>query len=556
MAGTPAKTRKTIDIGFYCLIIIYFIVKLFFVNYIPIWDGYLYFDQLMKVVNEPLKFSNYIAFGHPSVGYMLLMSLVQYIEKGNVYLLNIENTLLGILAIYSFYRIVCYFYNGSKNKLEILLVSFCMAFNPVIFGNSINFNIDFPVAVFFLASLYSLLYRRMFLFSFFATMMAFSKESGTLLYFELIATLVIIFLLIGVYEDKDKGQIKTKAEILKGRLKNFFSTLDNDSNPHYIKNYIYLFMPLALFVMYFIYRVFIKRVSLFWGGTTLNTKSFGFLLSFPFHHMLSIFVQIFIYNFHWIFTLGIIAFLIKILINHRSKKEKIFSLPDEKSAYMYVLILIFLGFAYINFSYNTFSNSRYIMPAIPLLIIFFYGGLQQLIKKHAIRLAVLLLIFLLSFIQTFSTIDPVSKAIYGTFDFGNHKMLRMVTITGEGLGYAGRDQLVYNAEFTVINKLVQKLYQEQIIKEDKNICFDDYADYFVLSSAGNGTKTKTVQISELLNKKKKPKNITYINFPWMAQEKSSLQKLSGDYKITNTRSVEDKGYKINVFSMKLKSEKK
>jgi hypothetical protein len=49
--------------------------------------------------------------------------------------------------------------------------------------------------------------------------------------------------------------------------------------------------------------------------------------------------------------------------------------------------------------------------------------------------------------SSFRTIDPLAKKIFGTFKFGKHDILKMTSVTGECCGL-GRDQLVYNTEFT------------------------------------------------------------------------------------------------------------
>lgn len=47
--------------------------------------------------------------------------------------------------------------------------------------------------------------------------------------------------------------------------------------------------------------------------------------------------------------------------------------------------------------------------------------------------------------SNFRTVDPLSRAIYGTFAFGQHRCLRMASFGGSGR--IGRDELVYNLEF-------------------------------------------------------------------------------------------------------------
>ena len=93
------------------------------------------------------------------------------------------------------------------------------------------------------------------------------------------------------------------------------------------------------------------------------------------------------------------------------------------------------------------NNPRYMLPALPILIVLFGGSLLNVLRKQSIITIALIMMLVLLTVSSFRTVDPVSKKIMGTFKFGSHEMLQMARYDEPKHGY-GRDHLVYNFEFT------------------------------------------------------------------------------------------------------------
>lgn len=105
------------------LLIVYALTHLQFLDYSQYWDGSNYFAGLvwasgaLKDFNSFLKYFNFQ--GHPSMGYIGLLSISQYIQFDNVLLMNLENLLLAILAIWAFYHIFLYFFEGRRLEASL-----------------------------------------------------------------------------------------------------------------------------------------------------------------------------------------------------------------------------------------------------------------------------------------------------------------------------------------------------------------------------------------------------------------------------------------------------
>lgn len=123
------------------LVIIYLITHLQFLTYSQYWDSYWYWKLLLWGLDgfqgaalglgdlARSFIENFNFLGHPSVGYAGIMSISQFIDDGNVVLLNIENVILAIFAICAFYRIVRYYF--PKRGVDNILITAIFAFNPL-----------------------------------------------------------------------------------------------------------------------------------------------------------------------------------------------------------------------------------------------------------------------------------------------------------------------------------------------------------------------------------------------------------------------------------------
>src|SRR5699024_6013557 len=89
------------------------------------------------------------------------------------------------------------------------------------------------------------------------------------------------------------------------------------------------------------------------------------------------------------------------------------------------------------------------------------------------------------------TVDPVSRAVYGTFAIGDHRLLRMTSITNECCG-AGQDQLAYSAEFTVMHDLIDGALENTRGTDSLRIVVPDSLDWMIVGPLDARTHRRTL----------------------------------------------------------------
>ena len=168
------------------------------------------------------------------------------------------------------------------------------------------------------------------------------------------------------------------------------------------------------------------------------------------------------------------------------------------------------------------------------------------------------LIYLAIFIPSlYRTLDPVSMKLFGTFDFGKHKMIKMTSLTNEEDSGFGRDQLVYNLQFMQFHYMQDYVYERMrpgpstvmICKFGFN-CFgsplrrDNYKKT-VSEDAKIIFWPKYDSVEMFLDKDKDAKEVYYFEFPNM-HNKYEMDILAGYFKKREEQVYEHGGYVLKV----------
>src|SRR5213075_1400637 len=143
--------------------------------------------------------------------------------------------------------------------------------------------------------------------------------------------------------------------------------------------------------------------------------------------------DIFILNFDWILTLVIVAWLVIVLagiLRERGVKE----LPAADVRPARYIGLTALAAFYLVTRYPTFNNPRYVLAALPLFVLVFGMAAVASIPRQWLRSAIMVLTAVLGICSMNATIDPLSRLVFGTFPFGQHRMLHMTSFTDECCG--------------------------------------------------------------------------------------------------------------------------
>jgi hypothetical protein len=210
----------------------------------------------------------------------------------------------------------------------------------------------------------------------------------------------------------------------------------------------------------------------------------------------------------------------------------------------------------------TYSNARYYLPVYPLLLVVGYAALVRLGVSRAVRSSVLALLVVLFGVSAVRTIDPVSRALWGTFTFGERSMLIITSLTGECCG-AGRDQLVYNLEFTRFDQLTSDA-TEQIRPDDSTtIVLPLFGNWFTVGQLDAATRRRTLARTGIVS----PRVVTaveaylpdgripsawYFELPYV-DNSLSLNRLNEIYQVGAPAFVVRDGYAMAVRRLRLRA---
>ncbi|MDB4899773.1 MAG: hypothetical protein JWN53_1581, partial [Gemmatimonadetes bacterium] len=141
--------------------------------------------------------------------------------------------------------------------------------------------------------------------------------------------------------------------------------------------------------------------------------------------------------------------------------------------------------------YQTFANARYYLPIYPLALIVAYAALVRLGVRSAVRVTAFSALMLLLALSAVRTVDPVSRELWGTFPFGGRAMLKITGLTGECCG-AGRDQLVYNLEFTNLDALQSAAYARLRPTDSTKFVMPEMGDWYTIGPLDPVTRRRTL----------------------------------------------------------------
>ncbi len=401
-------------------------------GYVPIWDGRVYANCAVEAAANGLSIESLRCAGHPSQGYAFFLAFSQSIRLGDVSLMLLANMLLGLLALACIRVSLDRVFPSKEHARSLDLVTLVCAVHPVLLSTLVQPNVDFGVYVFFFASLAALLSGQLGWAAMAGLFLCFSKETGVLVY----------GLMIGLEAAFRFGHGGgTPAERFQRVL------------PLSVT-----FAPLVAFASHVVWWDAAHAQSAVWKHQwqkgTLDGFSF-FDLSDPI--FVSYAAGIFVLGFMWVVS-AIIAGDLVVAGVRTARRQADRPVPGaDPRALGYVTVLAAV-LTYSLTSFRTWSNLRYFALLYPLLILLVFAALVRLGVAARLRTAALVALAGLFLFATYRSADPVSRAVYGTFSIGDREMYRMASITGEFRG-PGRDQLVYNLEFTGYHHVQNALFR-------------------------------------------------------------------------------------------------
>jgi len=510
------KLKFIFDTPLIVVVSAYIISHIKFLDYRQYWDSNWYFQLLISGVESVKAIPiynildhirnfviNFNFLGHSSMFYTGYLGIGQLISFNNVYILNIQNMLLGILGLVGFYKILNHLF--PNNKHENILVTSIFAFNPLYFATTIALNTDMPTLVFGILLALAFLNENKLSFIVCSLALIFSKETGILIY------LSMVFSYILIYEFKRKRKISS-----------------------YFGKVAFYLIPFSLFAIYLIAT----------GGNlhsydsvsnTGNSYKFKwddngfFTFGFNSKNILLRFFQIFIMNFGWV---GFVFLTIAAFMSVIYDKDILSNYPSEIRDKIRFVLYSYAPFIILIFLFLTMDFSRYVVPVTFITTLILYLSLKFLLKKDNYRMASLSIILVLIVIQVYKPIDPSAKLIFGESIIGKNTSSTV-------FGY--RDGLVYNTQFYFVDQL-SRLIEKEIGQYP--VVIDASAEYYFKEIK----YMSTVKDEKYLKENK----ILYIYVPWFEDTNEGIDKLLIKYNVKSEKYVDYKGYYVKLYFLERK----
>jgi hypothetical protein len=398
-------------------------------DYVPLWDGRIYADCIVTTALGALDASTLRCVDHVSHSYMLYAGAIQMLSPGSYPLILLANTLLYLASCAAFFLIVRGAFPDDSHALGRGLASVAFALHPAILASVVQPTIDLPLLPCFLWGVVFVLRRKWVALVAVGLAMVFAKETGVILYAAL----------VGSYGLLELFAVRRSARDMRRT----------------IVRLVPLAIPLIAFAAYLAYRATIPQATVVWAAGTSEKSILKRFIVPRFDRPLASFLgMIFVLNFAWIAS-AIVAADTFVAVRRYVRRAGARALPGADAAVVRFLVVLAIVTVYALTRFTTYANTRYLLVAFALTPIVAYAATVRLglsARARSLAIGALALGFAAS---TVFTVDPVSRGLYGTFAFGNRSLLRLTRITHECCG-AGRDQLVYNLQFTNLADLTSE----------------------------------------------------------------------------------------------------
>jgi hypothetical protein len=495
-------------------------------GFVPLWDSNEYAERCLLPAIHDMRPLELNCWGHPSMGYMGILAVPQLFFGPSAIVLNLTNALLGVASIWGVFSILRAIYPECPPRDRCLLTAL-YAFWPAVLASCLNMSPDFGVLVFSVVTVAFFLRNEMSGAAIAGLFLVFSKESGVLLYGLAVAAYVVLL---------GRGTRETPGSPRRGRA-----------------SWWLLASPLVAFGLFSASRILVRRPVIF---EALVEK--GHLSLDPRTVIAGVYAPaIWILNGGWVLPLSLVLAPIVALLfpGPRRRWAKLGIGRDRRTLFLAVLLL---GSAYGLTRYETFVNVRYLLPIYPFLIVLWYLPLTVLSGESRARSVCLALGLVWIAAGIYRTTDPVSKRVWGTFDFGEHKILSLTSLTGECCGF-GRDQLPYNLEFLKFGEIQGDIFAWLRPEVTTAMVANRRAD-----RTGRVTPDgrRTLRLDDTLTirfvtpenierRLRRPEIVYFFAFPNFSND-ADLDRLQQSYRIESIRHFRRQGYEIPVYVLRAK----
>ncbi len=508
------------------------------VNFVPLWDGRFYAECVLEAARNGLRPYWLRCAGHSSQAYVIVAGVAHWLAPNGTLSFFVVDSLLFAAACVGFYRVMRLALPSRELDVERAQATGAFMLQPSFLAAVLQPNIDLPVLAGFVWCLVTLVERRWGWTVLIGLAMVFSKETGGLLY----GVTCACYALWLVVRDTRPWRERARVVIRMAPLA----------------------IPVLTFAAYLIaYAVLRPTSAPMWEGySRKSTIAEQFIVPRFDAFTAAYLTMIFVLNFAWIPSLAIAGDLVAGLRARVGGSVRAAAGLDR--GIVTLLAILTLGVAYFLTRYATFTNPRYVLAAVAMLLAMFVIALVRLGFPPAVRRGLLAAYTALLVVSSVRTIDPVSRLVFGTFPVGSHEMLSMSSITKECCGPFGRDQLAYSLEFTVFDDMVSDALASTGGDVDSlTIVLPDEGDWYVVERFDRTSRRRTldrrnarrpwtmIATDAVSSERQSPARAWYFALP-NQDFADGLRKLETRYEIGAERRVERRGYAMSIYPLVLR----
>jgi hypothetical protein len=499
-------------------------------EYVPIWDGRIYAACISSAA-ENLAPEALRCGGHASHAYVLVASLAQKIAPSSTVPVLVTNALLFLVAVIGFNRLVRHGFPEASAFDRALLTS-AFALQPAFVASIVQPGLDLPLLPGFVWCVVFTIERRPVPLVFSGLWVAFTKETGLILYAVVVGCHALW--LLAKWPRPASERIR---EVLR-------------------------LAPLAVPGVAFVGYLALRKLTVpsqppVWYGSTTGAPIIEQLLVPRLDlYQVNYAALILVLNFSWV-PWGITifdGFIGLVRAGHREPRREVTG--ADKSVAVF-LLLVTLATAYALTRFTTYGHTRYFLPVYALALLPFYTALLRLGVMATARRAILASYACALALSSIRSVDPLSRRLYGTFPFGEHQLFRMTRVTGECCGF-GQDQLVYNLEFTNIHPLTWHALTGAAAGPEPVIVIPDSANWIFLDPPDSGhllegrnwgrLNARLYEPRHLLRDSAAPDSALYLALPYGRNDRA-IRALSASYEFRDEQRYTRAGYAISTFRM-------
>ena len=503
-------------------------------DFVPMWDGWVYAECAMNVAANRFALVFLRCAGHPSYVYSGVLGAVQLLDLGNQFLLvMVTGTVLAVATI-GFHRLMRRAFPGGGHETDIALLTAAFLLQPTFLASVIQPSLDLPIVAGTIWCTVLLVERRWFWCAAAGTAMAFSKETGVLLFAVLLACCAVwVFARTpGTFTARSRALLPLAPAVA----------------------------PLVAYAAYaLMFRVFRPYESPVWVSRVGAPLLKWLLLPRMDAAFKSYLAMLFVLNFAWLLATPIaVDAAVGVVRVALRRSARVVAGADRAVIGFVTLAAVATLIALTRFT--TFTNVRYVLAGTGLLLPLAYVALVRLGVGPSARRVALGTYTALLVVSALRTVDPVSRRVWGTFRFGSHAMLNMTSVTAECCG-KGRDQLVYSLEFTRFHDLTDSVVATLLRDTATTIIVAPGMEYHTVERIDRSTWRRTLRRTGAFrptvwdrawvfaSTATTPASLLYIVLP-NAKDSVRLHLLAPRYVIGPERRFEADGYALSAYELR------